>query len=136
MPLVVRRAARKLRATQNRVVFMEENLRRPVLFGLAAIVLIALPAAAFAEDLKFKLTNNSSRAIQNFYTSPANTTDWKEDVLGEATIPPGQTDEITIADGSTQCVYDMRFVMEDKQEMVESGIDLCKLAEYTLSDAK
>ncbi len=111
-------------------------MTKPILFSVAAALLIALPAGAFAEDLKFTLTNNSSRAIENFYTSPANTADWQEDVLGEDTISPGQSDEVTIADGSTQCVYDMRFVMEDKQEMVESGIDLCKLAEYTLSDGK
>ena len=109
-------------------------MSKPILF--AALVLVALPAAAFAEDLKFTLTNNSSRAIDNFYTSPANTTNWQEDVLGEDTIPPGQTDNITIADGSTQCVYDMRFVMEDKQELIETDIDLCKLASSTLSDAK
>ena len=45
-------------------------------------------------------------------------------------------EEITIADGSTQCVYDMRFVMDDKAELVEKAIDLCKLGIFTLSDAK
>ncbi len=111
-------------------------MRNQVLGGLAALVLVVLPSLAQAEDLKFKLTNNSSRAIQNFYTSPATTTDWQEDVLGEDTIASGQTDEITIADGSTQCVYDMRFVMDDNAEMIDKNIDLCKLGEYTLSDAK
>ncbi|HEV7717752.1 MAG TPA: hypothetical protein VGO70_02125 [Arsenicitalea sp.] len=90
-----------------------------------------------AEDLKFTLTNHSSRAINNFYTSPTATTDWQEDVLGEdQVIASGESDDITIADGERQCVYDMRFVMEDNAELVEKGIDLCKLGEYTLSDAK
>ena len=112
------------------------SLQIRILGAVAALALVTMPGLAMAEDLKFKLTNNSSRGIDNFYTSPSNTDSWQEDVLGEDTIPPGQTDEITIADGSTQCVYDMRFIFEDKQEFVEKGIDLCKLGEYTLSDAK
>jgi len=111
-------------------------MRMYLLGGLAGLALVAVPGLAMAEDLKFSLINNSARAIKNFYTSPTDTTDWQEDVLGEDTIPSGQTDAITIADGSTQCVYDMRFVMEDGAEAIEKGIDLCKLAEYTLSDAK
>ncbi|MDR3474235.1 MAG: hypothetical protein P4M09_21510 [Devosia sp.] len=111
-------------------------MRNSVLGGLAVLVLLATPGLAMAEDLKFTLTNNSARAVKNFYTSPTTTTDWQEDVLGEDTIAPGQSDEITIADGSTQCVYDMRFVMEDGAELVDKDIDLCKLGEYTLSDSK
>lgn len=132
-----RRPAGNLASGANvRAIKMEIALRKYVLAGLATLVLVGIPGLANAEDLKFKLTNHSSRAIANFYTSPTTTTDWQEDVLGEDTIPPGQTDEITIADGSTQCVYDMKFIMEDKAEAIEKGIDLCKLAEYTLSDAK
>lgn len=111
-------------------------MRIHLLGGLAALALIAVPGLAMAEDVKFSLINNSARAIKNFYTSPTTTTDWQEDVLGEDTIAPGTTDEITIADGSTQCVYDMRFVMDDGAEAIEKGIDICKLSSYTLSDAK
>ena len=102
----------------------------------ASVLLAGATVTAYAEDLKFDLVNNSSRAIENFYTSPSNTDDWQEDVLGEDTIEAGATEEITIADGSTQCVYDMRFVMDDKAELVEKAIDLCKLGTFTLSDAK
>lgn len=114
----------------------ETVLRNLILASLVLVGLAGVPGLANAEDLKFTLTNHSSRAIENFYTSPANTTDWQEDVLGEDTIAPGQSDEITVADGSTQCIYDMRFIMDDKAELVEQAIDLCKLGEYTLSDAK
>ena len=30
----------------------------------------------------------------------------------------------------------MRFIMEDDAELIEKGIDVCKLNSYTLSDAK
>ena len=106
--------------------------------GLLALALVTLPTAALAEDLTFQLTNQSSVTITNFYTSPANVGEWEEDVFGEAVFPAGNTVPVTIADGSDQCVYDMKFVAEDGSELIESGIDLCELegGEYTLTDAE
>ena len=104
--------------------------------SVAALALISLPSATFAEDLVFQLTNDSSVNIADFYTSPATTETWEEDVFGESVFPPGNTVEVTIADGSDQCVYDMKFVTEDGTELIEPGIDLCELGEYTLTDAQ
>lgn len=106
------------------------------LLGAAALVLFALPSVAVAEDLVFTLTNTSSYAVKAFFTSPADIESWEEDVFGQGYLPAGNYVEITIADGREQCVYDMKFVMEDDTEFVESGVDLCELGEYTLSDAR
>ena len=102
-----------------------------------AVAMIALPAAALAEDLTFQLTNKSSYTITNFFTSPTTTDNWEEDVFGDGVLPSGNTVPVTIADGSTQCTYDMKFVPEGADEFVVKDIDLCKLAgnEYVLSDA-
>lgn len=106
--------------------------------AFGSLALAALPLPALAEDLVFQLTNNSSHTIANFYTSPTATDNWEEDVFGEGVFPAGNTVSITIADGSTQCVYDMKFVTDEGVEFVESAIDLCTLAggEYTLTDAE
>ncbi len=105
---------------------------------LLAAVAAVLPAPAMAEDLVFKLANNSSYTITNFYTSPATTDNWEEDVFGQDTLAPGSSVNVTIGDGSDQCTYDMKFVPEGAAEFVVNGIDLCKLDgnTYTLSDAK
>jgi hypothetical protein len=110
-------------------------------FTIAALVaagLVALPSLALAEDLTFQLTNKSSYTINQFFTSPATTDQWEEDVFGEGVFPSGNTVPVTIADGSDQCVYDMKFVPEGAAEFVVEGIDLCTLAggEYVLSDAE
>ena len=96
----------------------------------------ACPSAALAEDLTFALTNASSYAVKSFFTSPADVDNWEEDVFGETTCPPATRSIVTIGDGREQCVYDMKFVLEDDSEFVEKGIDLCELGEYTLSDAQ
>jgi hypothetical protein len=110
-------------------------LKLSILGGAAALLLLSLPGVALAEDLTFKLTNNSSFALKNFYTSPVDVENWEEDVFGEQYLPAGNFVEVTIGDGRETCVYDIKFVLEDDSEFVEQGVDLCALGEYTLSDA-
>jgi len=111
-------------------------VKHAVLGGVAALLLAAAPGTVLAEDLVFTLTNSSSYAVKSFYTSPADVDDWEEDVFGENYLPAGNYVSVTIGDGREQCVYDMKFVLEDDSEFIEKGIDLCQLGEYTLSDAQ
>lgn len=106
--------------------------------ALAAAGIVAFSGVALAEDLTFQLTNKSSYTITKFFTSPTTTDNWEEDVFGDGVLPSGNTVPITVADGSDQCIYDMKFVPEGADEFVVNGIDLCKLAgnEYVLSDAE
>lgn len=107
-----------------------------LLGGVAALLVLAAPASALAEDLTFTLTNSSSRAVARFFTSPATVEEWEEDVFGDGYLPAGNTVDVTIADGRDVCTYDMKFVMEDESELVSEAVDLCSLGEYTLSDAE
>lgn len=104
--------------------------------ALVAFGLVATPAASFAEDLTFVLTNASSYTVKSFFTSPADVDNWEEDVFGDNYLPAGNQVNVTIGDGREQCTYDLKFVLEDDSQFVENGIDLCELGEYTLSDAQ
>ena len=42
--------------------------------------------------------------------------------------------EVSIADGSDQCLYDFRFVFDDGDVVEDYGVDICELAEYTLTE--
>jgi hypothetical protein len=109
---------------------------KTILMAGAAVLFFALPMSVYAADVKFDIINQSARAVNNFYTSPADTTDWQEDVLGSDTIAPGASEEIDITTDGDQCLYDMRFIMEDNAELIEKGINVCTLSSYTLSDGK
>lgn len=100
----------------------------------AAVMMLAGPASA--EDLQFMLTNASSWAVKSFFTSPVDVEQWEEDVFGDGYLPAGNQVTINVTDGRTVCVYDMKFVLEDDSEFVESAVNLCELGEYTLSDAE
>lgn len=114
----------------------EHSLNPRLLGTLVAVGLVAAPAASLAQDLTFVLTNSSSYAVKSFFTSPADVENWEEDIFGDKYLPAGNQVNVTIADGRSQCTYDLKFVLENDSEFIESGIDLCDLGEYTLSDAE
>jgi hypothetical protein len=76
-----------------------------------------------AEDIYFTLYN------------PSASTSWGGDLLsGGHTLSAGYTGTVTIADGSTECYYDFKFVMADGSETVVNEINICDLGSYTIYD--
>lgn len=107
-------------------------LHKPFLTAMAvsAFVLPVLSLnakSALAEDLTFSLTNGTEMSLQEFYTSPSDVNNWEEDVLGSGTLESGGTDQVTIADGRTQCVYDIRGVFDDGTTVEHQAVDFCEL---------
>lgn len=102
------------------------------LAGAAALV-FTLAAAAQAEDLTFTLKNNTGTTLTRFYSSPTGTDNWEEDVFGDQVLEPGESMDITIADGRTVCNYDMRFEFDDNTT-TEDEQNLCELGSYTLHE--
>ena len=101
---------------------------------LAALGLVTvLSAPAFAEDVKFTLTNASEYQIDEFYASPANDENWGDDILGQDVLEGGQAGTVTITDGSTECLYDLKAVDEDGQEHVLEDLDLCATPDVTFN---
>lgn len=103
---------------------------------LTAAVLLCAAAPAQAEDLVFDLVNNTNSVLTHFYTSPVGVDEWEEDVFGDQVLNPGETAQLTIADGRTVCEYDMRFEFEgsDTLETTVDTQDLCELGTYTIEE--
>ena len=106
------------------------------LLGLpvAAVLALGTMSMAQAQDLVFELFNDSSVDLMEFYTSPANVNDWEEDVLGNEYLPSGYAIDVLIADGRSDCVYDIRGVFDDGDVVEDFGVDLCDLEAYTFYD--
>lgn len=102
---------------------------------VAAIGLLVAPAPVLAGDVAFVLTNNSSYTVKSFFTAPVETEGWQDDVFGASYLPAGNSVTVEVGDGS-RCVYHMKFVLEDGSELIENGMNLCELDEYTLSNAQ
>ena len=106
---------------------------RSALFGLGLAVLVA-STPALAEDLDFTLNNGTESVLVEFYASPADVGEWEEDILGTDVLGAGESVNITIADGRTQCEYDMKFVFDDGTETTVASQDLCETGSFTLTE--
>lgn len=106
-----------------------------VLVATAAAVL-GFSAAAYADDLVFTLKNGTGSVLTNFYTSPVGVDSWEDDVFGRQVLNPGESMEITIADGRRQCKYDMKFEFEEESDLdtTTDTQDLCEMGSYTIHE--
>jgi hypothetical protein len=103
--------------------------------GMAALVLLGTALPVAAEDVNFTLVNESRRALHYFYAAPSIEDYWGPDLLrGGHTLRAGYEGTVTISDGSTECNYDFKFVMDDGSETVVNRINICDLGSYTIYD--
>jgi len=102
--------------------------------AFAAAFLIAAPA--LAEDLTFKLNNQSSSPVDGFYVSHVGTSSWEENLIEGHVLPSGNSVDVIIADGRSTCEYDIKATFEDGSETDDRNINLCDLGSYTVHDAQ
>lgn len=99
----------------------------------ASILSIASVTSAFAQDIEYGLINSSSVVLTEFYTSAVDDDSWGDDLLAATDLMPGESGTVLIADGGTNCAYDMMFVFEDGTELTDT-VDICQMASYELTD--
>lgn len=99
--------------------------------ALALIAFVGISTPAIADDLEFVLINSSGFTLVEFYTSPADVGSWEEDILGNDVLDSGYSLKITVADGRTQCIYDMLMIFEDGDRL-EDQVDMCDMGSYTI----
>ncbi len=110
--------------------------RLSLLVAGAVIACAASCVSAQAEDLVFTLKNGTTSVLTNFYTSPVGVDEWEDDVFGRQVLEPGESMDITIADGRDVCKYDMRFEFEETSDLdtTEDTQDLCQMGSYTIHE--
>ena len=96
------------------------------------LVLAAGAASMSAGDLDFTLVNDTGLTINEFYVSPSNDNEWGEDVLGRDVLNHGERLDITFSRKETECMWDIKIVDADKDDVIWEDINLCKASEITL----
>ena len=98
----------------------------------SALLLVGLAAPALAQDVQYQLVNDSGLTLMEFYTSPVDEGSWGDDILGANVLATGEAGQVTLADGSAQCDYDLRLVFEDGSELIDT-VNACDTASYTIT---
>lgn len=94
---------------------------------VAALLLCALAAPAFARKATVKVINQSKWEIHHLFLSSSADDEWGPDQLGEEVLAKG--DQLTLT--SIPCdEYDIKVVDEDGDECIIEQVDLCRDDSY------
>jgi hypothetical protein len=103
----------------------------------ALVSILALTAlfssVAFAQGKQdFTLVNQTGVEISELYVSPHSADDWEEDILGQDTLPSGQTLEITFSPKERAKLWDLK-VVDSKGNSIEwESLNLLEISKVTL----
>ncbi len=115
---------------------LSRSVKSTVISVLSALPLVAFSAvAALAEPIQFTL----NRVLEQFYASPPNVASWEEDILGADVLLPGESAVITIDDGRSDCLYDIKGVLGPapgvgRGELIQSAVYICDGSTYQYSN--
>ena len=94
---------------------------------------MSLATAAFAQGKQdFTLVNMTGVEIHEVYISPHTTEDWEEDILGQDTLPNGDSVEITFSRTEKAKLWDLKIV-DGKGNAIEwERLNLLEISKVTL----
>jgi hypothetical protein len=105
------------RKVEGRVMFTK--LRVPLL----AVLLVGMSQVAAAADFYVDITNRTGYTIMYMYVSPEASTSWEEDVLGNGTLPDGETRRVNLH-GYKSPIFDIQLVDSDGDKYTFWGVDV------------
>jgi hypothetical protein len=103
---------------------------KKVVLALTLVLLVAFSVTAGDQD--FVLENQTGLTIDQLYISSVDTNDWEEDVLGVDTLPDSESVSIGFSHKEDACMWDIKIVDEDSNEVIWNDINLCKTSKITL----
>jgi hypothetical protein len=98
-------------------------------FALSAV----LAASAFAQGKQdFTLHNETGVEIHELYVSPHSSDDWEEDVLGQDTLPSGESVDIHFSRKEKAKLWDLKVVDKEGNSITWENLNLLEISEVTL----
>lgn len=77
-----------------------------------------------------RVHNQTGWTMTYVYAASSGTEAWGGDLLGAATLSPGDSVVVTVDDGSGACRYDLRAEFDNGEALRRSGINVCQIADY------
>src|ERR1041384_1019575 len=103
-----------------------------VLVALCALSLLLSPAAFAQGKQDFTLHNATGVEIHELYVSPHSTDDWEEDILGQDTLPSGDTVDITFSRTEKAKMWDLKIVDGKGNSIEWENLNLLEISKVTL----
>ncbi|HEY9282895.1 MAG TPA: hypothetical protein VIP46_05525 [Pyrinomonadaceae bacterium] len=98
----------------------------------AVCLLLASTALALQGKQDFTVVNKTGVEIHELYVSAHSAETWEEDVLGQDTLPPGESVEIKFSPKEKAKLWDLK-VVDGKGNSIEwTKLNLLEISEVTL----
>jgi hypothetical protein len=113
---------------------MKEIISRSRMLLTLSVVAMCFAAVAFARGGKqdFVLHNETGVEIHELYVSSHSSNQWGDDVLGKATLKPGESVKVTFDDQEKNVKWDLKVADGNKHTIEWENLDLSKISEVTL----
>lgn len=99
---------------------------------IAAASLVAINLQAIAGDQDFTVHNKTGVEIHALYVSSHDTNNWEEDILGQDTLPDGETLEIKFNPKENAENWDLRIEDKDGNSVVWENLKLTEITDVIL----
>jgi len=95
-------------------------------------VLFISAVSAQAANRWVTIENDTSVTMREFYASNRDQRSWGSDWFGSSMLYSGQTVDFNIDDGSGYCIYDLKAVFVDGDEVTSMGFNVCELGTWRI----
>jgi hypothetical protein len=110
---------------------MKTSFLLRTILGLCLVAaFVAPPAMAGAQD--FTLVNRTGVEIHQVFASSSATDSWEEDILGEDTLPDGESVEIQFSPKEDAELWDLRIADGEGNTITWERLNLLEISKVTL----
>ena len=102
-----------------------------ILFAL--LVMAASTVAAQAQNRWVTIENLTGVTMLEFNASNRDQRTWGRDWFGSEVLYSGQSFQFNIDDGSGYCLYDLRAIFADGDEVTSMGFNVCELGTWRIN---
>jgi len=101
---------------------------------LMSAALLALSAvSAQAENRWVTVRNYTNFVMMEFYASNRDQTSWGHDWFGMDVLGSGEEKAFNLDDGSGYCIWDLKVVFDDGDEVITNGFNVCEEPYWTIN---
>ena len=97
---------------------------------VAAAMLAGSTMAAVAVDRNVRIHNDTGVEIYRFYSTNSGASKWGNDVMGDATLPPGAAMNLNFDNDYGYCEFDFRAEFSDGDVLQKNGVNVCEIGDY------
>jgi len=76
------------------------------------------------------IINDTNYTMVEFYASNRDQTNWGRDWFGNSVLPSYSNVDINLDDGSGYCIWDLKAVFSDGDEVTRMGLNVCEVGSW------